>query len=51
HADLTKNVDSRGECFVCSLVRRDKVRFPSATFASETDERPAPAYGKHYLFP
>ncbi|GBM53440.1 hypothetical protein AVEN_109347-1 [Araneus ventricosus] len=30
-ADLTKNVDARGESSVCSLVHRDNVRCPSST--------------------
>ncbi|GBM90749.1 hypothetical protein AVEN_139144-1, partial [Araneus ventricosus] len=37
--DLTKNVDTTGESLVCSLVHRDKARFPSATSVSETDGR------------
>ncbi|GBN99987.1 hypothetical protein AVEN_257789-1, partial [Araneus ventricosus] len=31
---LTKNVDATGESSMCSLVHRDKVRYPSATFWS-----------------
>ncbi|GBM66061.1 hypothetical protein AVEN_207157-1 [Araneus ventricosus] len=50
-ADLTKNMDATAELSVCSLVHRDKVRCPCATSASETDRRPQPVYGEHYLFP
>ncbi|GBN34911.1 hypothetical protein AVEN_134839-1 [Araneus ventricosus] len=49
--DLTKNVDATGERSECSLIHRDKVRYPSATLVSETDWRPTPVYGEHYLFP
>ncbi|GBO41614.1 hypothetical protein AVEN_177811-1, partial [Araneus ventricosus] len=48
-ADLMKNDDRRK--LSVSLVHRDKVRYPSATLASETDGRPAPIYAEHYLFP
>ncbi|GBM13320.1 hypothetical protein AVEN_226301-1 [Araneus ventricosus] len=34
--DLTKSMDSTGESSVCSLVHRDKVRYPSATKLSDT---------------
>ncbi|GBN73366.1 hypothetical protein AVEN_237556-1 [Araneus ventricosus] len=37
--DLKKNVDTTGESSVCSLVHRDKARFPSGTLVSETDGR------------
>ncbi|GBO39490.1 hypothetical protein AVEN_57238-1, partial [Araneus ventricosus] len=35
-ADLTKNMVAIGESSVCSLVHRDKVRYPSATKLSDT---------------
>ncbi|GBN38548.1 hypothetical protein AVEN_213391-1, partial [Araneus ventricosus] len=47
-ADLTKNVDAARESSMCSLVHRDKVQYISA--ALETDGRPDPVYGEHYLF-
>ncbi|GBM69277.1 hypothetical protein AVEN_246303-1 [Araneus ventricosus] len=37
-----KNVNATGESSVCSQARRDKVRYPNATLASETDGNPAP---------
>ncbi|GBM11795.1 hypothetical protein AVEN_22922-1 [Araneus ventricosus] len=48
-ADLTKNVDALGASSMCSLVHRGKVRYPSATLASETDGRPPHVYREHCL--
>ncbi|GBN75108.1 hypothetical protein AVEN_180982-1, partial [Araneus ventricosus] len=41
-ADLKKQMNAPGEISMCSLAHRDKVRYPSAKLASETDGRPAP---------
>ncbi|GBN94822.1 hypothetical protein AVEN_80651-1 [Araneus ventricosus] len=49
-ADLTKNVDATEKSSVCRLVHRDKIRYTSATWASEIDVRQPPVYGEHYLF-
>ncbi|GBN69381.1 hypothetical protein AVEN_84440-1 [Araneus ventricosus] len=35
-ANLTKNVEAAGESSVCSLVHKDKVRYPSTTKLSDT---------------
>ncbi|GBM64343.1 hypothetical protein AVEN_171212-1 [Araneus ventricosus] len=50
-ADLAENVSTTEESSVCRLVHEDKVRYPSATLASEAAGQPAPVYGEHYLFP
>ncbi|GBM15685.1 hypothetical protein AVEN_28255-1 [Araneus ventricosus] len=39
-----ENLDATGEKSLCSLVHPDKIRYPSATLASETDERYAPCF-------
>ncbi|GBM67611.1 hypothetical protein AVEN_44757-1 [Araneus ventricosus] len=41
-ADLMKNVDATGDSSVYSLIHRDKVQYPSAKLASETDEQFVP---------